>query len=119
MQDYRELRVWRKAYDLALAVHASTVRFPGMERFGLTAQVRRSAVAVASDIAEGCGRGSDLDFARFLQMAMGSVSELGCQLQLARDLGFLDATRYCELHQLETEVRRMLAGLLRRLRSTP
>ena len=87
MQDFRNLSVWRLAHELTLAAYRETSRFPSSEQFGLTSQMRRSAASIATNIAEGCGRGSDADFGRFLQIALGSASELEYQLLLAADLG--------------------------------
>ncbi|MGH7508809.1 MAG: four helix bundle protein [Gemmatimonadales bacterium] len=87
MGNFRELVVWRRAQDLALAVYRSTSSFPKEERYGLSAQMRRAAVSVSSNIAEGCGRQGDRGLARFLQIARGSVRELECQLLLSCELG--------------------------------
>ena len=76
MQDFRKLAVWRKAHELTLAVYASTARFPRDEIYGLTSQLRLPASSVPANIAEGCGRGSNADLARFLQIALGSASEV-------------------------------------------
>jgi four helix bundle protein len=88
MKDFKELKVWVKAHQLTLAVYQATTTFPKEELYGLTSQMRRSAASIPTNIAEGCGRGSDDDFRRFLQIAMGSASELEYQLLLAHDLGY-------------------------------
>ena len=116
MKDFRELKVWEKAHRLALAVYKVTASFPDQERFGLISQTRRATVSIAANIAEGCGRGSDADFGRFLQMAMGSASEVEYLLLLARDLGYL-ARMHGELEDQTTEIKRMLAALIRRLKA--
>jgi four helix bundle protein len=87
MQDFRNLLVWQKSHELVLEIYRISRDFPREELFGLTSQMRRCAVSVPSNIAEGCGRGSDPDFARFLIIAMGSCSELEYQVLLSRDLG--------------------------------
>jgi len=102
------LKVWVKAHRLALAVYKATVSFPDQERYGLISQTRRATVSIAANIAEGCGRGGDADFGRFLQMAMGSASEVEYLLLLARDLGYLAAGSHGELEDQTTEVKRML-----------
>jgi four helix bundle protein len=89
MGDYRQLSVWKRAHGLALRIYHATRRFPDTERYGLIAQLRRAAISVVSNMAEGSGRQSDRELARFLRIARGSVCELECQLLLARDLGFL------------------------------
>ena len=86
MQDFRDLKVWAKAHMATLATYRLTETFPTTERYGLTQQMRRAAASIAANIAEGCGRGSDADFSRFLQMAFGSASELEYFLLVARDL---------------------------------
>jgi len=117
VKDFRDLSVWRKAHQLTLAVYRATAPFPKTEMFGLTAQLRRSTVSIAANIAEGCGRGSNADFARFLQQAMGSASETEYHLLVSRDLGFLDHAPQQGLQTDVVEVKRMLASLLRRVRS--
>ena len=118
MQDFRNLTVWQRAHELTLAVYRATETFPKSESFGLTSQLRRCSSSVPSLIAEGCGRGSDDDFARFLQMAMGSASEAEYQLLLSRDLGYLDPETHLRLEGLTIEVKKMLAGFLGKLRRT-
>ncbi|MHC4551030.1 MAG: four helix bundle protein [Planctomycetota bacterium] len=111
MQDFRQLKVWHRAHGLALAVHRETVGFPQEERYGLRAQMRRAAVSVPANVAEGCGRGSDADFARFLGYATGSAGELEYYLLLARDLGYVDEPTSDVLRGKLAEVRKMLHGL--------
>ena len=88
MRDPRKLQVAIRASALAVATYRFTAAFPHSERFGVAAQMRRAAVSVASNIAEGCGRGGERDFLRFLYMAHGSASELAIQLAIALELGF-------------------------------
>jgi len=76
VKDFRKLKVWEKSHHLTLAVYKATALFPKDELYGLTSQIRRSGVSIAANIAEGCGRAGDAEFARFLQIAMGSASEL-------------------------------------------
>lgn len=115
MQDFRNLKVWKRAHHVVLDVYRWTTSFPAEERYGLTSQVRRSAVSVPSNIAQGCGRGSDADFARFAQVAMGSACELEYQLLLAHDLQLLSKADYRKLSHDVQDVRRMLNGLLKKL----
>ena len=116
MQDFRRLSVWAKSHQLTLRVYAATRTFPHEERYGLTSQMRRAASSVPMNIAEGCGRGSDPDFARFVQIAMGSACELEYQLILAKDLGYLSADDSPKFDADVQEVKRMLASLLGKLR---
>ncbi len=115
MKDFRKLSVWKKAHDLTLAIYRSTRGFPREEQYGLTSQLRRGSMSIGSNIAEGCGRGTDADFARCLQIAMGSASEVEYQLLLAHDLALLDDIAYEGLLAGCTEVKRMLSGLIRTL----
>lgn len=117
MQSFRQLDVWKKSHQLTLDVYRQTATFPRDEIYGLTSQLRRSCVSVPSNIAEGCGRSTPSDFSRFLDIAAGSVSEADYQLLLARDLNYLDSAVHAALEARFEEVRRMLSGLLRRVRS--
>ncbi|MFV0444522.1 MAG: four helix bundle protein [Planctomycetaceae bacterium] len=119
MRDFRKLDVWHKSHLLTLDIYRVSAEFPRHEVYGLTIQLRRSASSVGSNIAEGCGRNSDRDFARFLDLAMGSACEAEYQLLLGKDLEYIAADRYRNLDERMTEVKRMLAGLLRRLRPSP
>ncbi|MGD9855015.1 MAG: four helix bundle protein [Planctomycetaceae bacterium] len=118
MKDFRDLQVWQKAHHLALQVYLVTKSFPKDELYSLTSQLRRSTVSVPSNIAEGCGREGDAELARFLQIAMGSASEAEYQIILARELGYLPTNDANELISSFQEVKRMISGLLRRLRNT-
>ena len=117
MQDFHTLQVWQKAHQLTLGVYQVTASFPDSERYGLSSQMRRCSASIAANIAEGCGRGGRKDFARFLRIATGSASELEYHLLLAKDLGMIDPDKSQGLTGDAAEVRRMLAGLLRRLKT--
>jgi four helix bundle protein len=118
MQDFRRLEVWREAHGLTLAVYKASAGFSDDERFGLTSQLRRACASIAANLAEGCGRGSDTDFARFVQVALGSAFETDYHLLLARDLGYLSEQQYMPLNEQIQVVKRMLQALLRSLRTT-
>jgi len=117
MKDFRELKVWEKSHHLALAVYRATARFPKDELYGLTSQIRRSCASIPANIAEGCGRNGDAELARFLQIAMGSASELEYHLLLSRDLGLMDVANYDQLAQETTEIKRMLASFIQKLKA--
>jgi four helix bundle protein len=117
VQDYRHLKVWEKAHQLTLAVYKATVPFPKDELYGLTSQIRRACTSIPANIAEGCGRDGDAEFARFLRIAMGSASELDYHLLLARDLGFLNEMVYEQLENELREVRRMLNVFIQKLKA--
>ncbi len=116
MKSYRSLKVWEKSHVLTLAVYRNTTAFPREELYSLTNQMRRSASSIASNIAEGCGRGSDAEFRQSLQQAMGSATELDYQLLLARDLGFLSDVDYAGRLAEVTEVQKMLSAMIVRIR---
>jgi len=116
MQDFRKLKVWEKAHAVVLDAYRSTQRFPREELHGLTVQVRRAAVSIASNIAEGCGRSGDREFGRFLRMALGSASELEYDYLLAHDLAFLTDDDFKRLTEGVIEVKRMLTGLVGRMK---
>ena len=115
MKDFRNLSVWNKAHQVTLEVYRLTKSFPKDERFGLISQVCRCSVSIPSNIAEGCGRKGDKEFARFVQIAMGSASELEYQLLLSRDLKYLNENNYEDIANKVVDIKRMLAGLLNKL----
>ena len=117
MKSYRELKVWQGGRELVKMVYLATQSFPREERFGLTQQVRRAAVSVPSNIAEGHGRGSTKDYLRFLAISMGSVAEAETQLILANDLGLLAEAELGTLLQKLDDIGKMLRGLRKSLKS--
>lgn len=114
---HRDLIVWQKAMDLVTAVYELTERFPRTEMYGLTAQMRRSAVSIPSNIAEGRKRGSRKDFRQFLIMAYSSGSELETQVEIAKRLPFGRDLDYSRVDVLLDEVMRMLNRMTTSLRS--
>jgi len=117
VRDHRRLLAYAKARELVLAVYQATSKFPREEQFGLTAQIRRASVSVPSNLVEGCARRSELDYRRFVDMALGSARELEFQLELARDLGFLGENG--SLIGSAQEVARLVAGLANSLAKAP
>ena len=117
MKDFKKLKVWEKAHRLTLDVYQASATFPREELYGLTSQIRRSCLSIPSNIAEGCGRGSDTDFARFLQISMGSSSEVEYLLILSRDLQILKNDEYETLNDDVIQIKRMLTSLMKTLRS--
>ena len=117
MRNFKELKVWQKSHKLTLAVYKGTAIFPKEEVYGLTSQIRRACSSIPANIAEGCGRGSEAEFAQFLQIAIGSASELESHLLLAHDLGFLKSNDYKLMEQETCEIKRMLATFIKRLRT--
>lgn len=115
MGNYRQLSVWKRAHTFALAVYRTTKRFPNEERYGMSVQVRRAALSIVSNIAEGSGRQGDREHVRFLRIARGSVSEVECQLLLCRDLGYLEPNAWAVLDEQCQSLARMITGLIRSL----
>jgi four helix bundle protein len=116
MQNFRDLKVWQKAHETVLAIYRASANFQTDERFGLTSQLRRAAVSLPANIAEGTLRPSDADFARFLHIALGSAGEVDYYLLLARDLKFIDPDTHSILDSSLQEVKRMLAALVTRVK---
>ena len=114
MQDFRKLQVWHKAHELALSAYRATLKTPRVHA-ALASQIRRAAISIPANIAEGCGRDSRLELARFLRIAAASSSELEYHLQLARDVGLFNDGLHEALDRRTCEVRRMLAALVARL----
>jgi four helix bundle protein len=115
MKDFRQLKVWQKAHQLALRIYQVTASFPRDEIYGLTSQMRRAATSIPANLAEGCGRNSDAELARFSSMAAGSASELEYHLLLARDLNLIPLNDYPLLAEQVVEIKRMLAVFVQKL----
>lgn len=115
-ESYRDLMVWQKAMALVTDVYRETDSFPAREIYGLTNQIRRAAVAVPSDIAEGKGRLSKKEFVQMLSRARGSIFEVQTQLEISRNLGFLPQPKFEELAAKADEVGRLINGLIREIR---
>lgn len=116
MQDFRNLTVWRKSHSLTLDIYRMCRTLPRDEQYNLISQIRRACVSIEANIAEGCGRGSDPDFARFLQIAMGSATELECHLLIRFDLELMNKAQHDQLSLRTPELKRMLAAFLSRLK---
>ena len=116
INSYKDLKVWNKAMDLTTMVYDALKTFPPKEEYGLSSQMRRSSVSIPSNIAEGYGRNSTLDYCRFLQIALGSVYELETQVELARRLDYVDNDTANKLATQLTEVGRMLNSLINKIK---
>ena len=119
VRDYRDLIAWQKAMDLVEAVYQHTKRFPREELYGLTSQIRRAAISVPSNIAEGEGRDSKKDFYRFLSIANGSLREVQTQLMIAQRLDYITSEEVQPTLSLATEVSKILHGLMKRQNISP
>lgn len=117
--DFRKLTIWQEGHQLTLTVYQTTRQFPKEELFGLTGQMRRAAASVPHNIAEGCGRNSYADLARFITISMGSASELESQILLARDLTYLAPTEANELLEHCGRLRRMLQAFRNKIKQMP
>jgi four helix bundle protein len=117
--NFEKLDVWHKAINFADQVYALTRAFPDNERFGLTNQMRRAAVSISSNLAEGSSRSSKSDFARFIQIATGSVYEVISQATIAKRKGFLPEAAFDKLYSAAEEQSKMLSGLKKSLNSKP
>jgi four helix bundle protein len=116
MRDYKKIKVWQKSYKLVLDIYRMTESFPKQEIYALTSQIRRAAVSIPSNIAEGSAKDSEPDFARFLEISLGSAFELECQLLLARDLSYIQLENSQNLMQDVEEVKKMLFAFIKTLR---
>lgn len=112
MGDYESLKVWQRAHQITLEVYQLSASFPAAERYALTSQVRRSAVSIPSNLAEGAGRNSQRELARFCRIALGSANELHYQMRLARDLRFLTAETHEPIARDIVDLRRMIARFI-------
>jgi four helix bundle protein len=115
LNDFKELKVWTKAHATTLHLYKLTCQFPREELYGLTSQIRRAASSIGANIAEGCGRKSDGEMARFLHIARGSAVELECHLLLSRDLELLSVDSFDALERDVDEIQRMLTSLIQRV----
>ena len=115
MKDFRNLKVWQKAHEVALSIYKTTLSFPKQETYGLVSQLRRATSSIPANIAERCGCAGNREFARFLKIALRSSSETEYHLLLAWDLGYLDAKNYETLNDQVTEIKRMLTGFIQKL----
>jgi four helix bundle protein len=119
LRNYRDLQVWQKAYQLCLEVYKATGEFPKHELYGITAQIRRAAVSIPSNISEGYGRKTTKEYIQFLYVAYGSICELETQILLAGDLGYLSRAESRKLQDMIAEVERMLKALINSLERKP
>lgn len=110
MHNYKELKIWQEGIELAKLVYNATGQFPSEEKYGLTSQIRRSAVSIPSNIAEGAGRNSDKEFQQFLSIALGSAFELETQLILANSFGFINDKSFQQLEEQIIKVQKMING---------
>lgn len=112
MRDFHNLQIWKRSHELTKEIYSATRLFPKEEMFGLTSQIRRAVSSIPTNIAEGCGRGSNADFSRFLQIAVGSASEVEYQLLLVYELGYIQEDNYNKFSKEVVEIRKMIVTLM-------
>ena len=115
MKSYRDLIVWQKSMDMVTLIYKLVLELPENEKYGLTSQIKRSAISIPSNIAEGYGRNYRKDYSRFLQIARGSLFENQTQLEIAVNLGFIKVEDLQEIKELSIEVEKMLNSLIKKL----
>lgn len=115
MRDFNSLAIWQKSHVLTLKIYTVSHSFPKQEIYGLTSQIRRSSSSIPTNIAEGCGRSSNVEMRRFLVISSGSASELHYQLILARDLNYITESLYKELCEPLLDIRRMIAAFIKNI----
>ena len=116
MQDYRKINVWKVAHELTVQVYKLTMHFPKSEVYALMSQLRRASASIPANIAEGCGRNSQADFAHFLNMSLGSANETSYFILLARDLNYIPKEDFCILENEIERIKAMLISLISRVR---
>lgn len=117
MKTFRELIVWQKSMTLVTKIYETTKEFPKVENYGLTSQIRRSAVSIPSNISEGYGRNGLNDYLRFLNIAISSLFELQTQIEISLNLKYVDQEVFEDLYESSREIERMLSSLIRRLKN--
>lgn len=118
MRNFKDLQVWHKAHLLTLKIYKLTLSFPAEERFGLISQLRKASASIATNIAEGCGRGSNTELKRFFDIAMGSASEVEYQILLAHDLKYIADKDYKEIVFNTEEVKKMLTSYIKKIKNS-
>lgn len=116
MHNYIELRVWNKSVDLATDIYMQTSNFPKSELYGITSQIRRSAVSISSNIAEGAGRSGKKEFKHFLNISNGSAFELETQIIISKKLGYIGDDEFDSLNVLIIEIQKMLYMLIKSIK---
>lgn len=118
MQNYKELKVWEKSHSLTLKIYEITKAFPREELFGLVSQMRRASSSIPANIAEGCGKLTQLDLAKYLNIALGSANEIDYFLILSRDLDYINLNQFEESEKLINEIKAMLIVLIQKVRGS-
>jgi len=117
MTSHKDLKVWQKGIELVKSIYEITQSFPSNEQFGLVSQMRRAAVSIPSNIAEGCGRNSDKELIHFLYIALGSASELETQIIISQELSLLQPEKSEQMQSLIFEIIKMISSLIKSIRT--
>ena len=117
MQDFKNLIAWQKSHDFVKEIYLHSSAFPSYELYGLTSQLRRAAMSIPANLAEGASRGSKADFARFVQISMGSAAETEYLLFLAFELGYFSSEIFEDMSEKVVEIKKVMAGFLKKLRN--
>ena len=118
MKDYRNIQAWQRSHKAALLIYGVTYKFPSKEMYGLTSQLRRAAVSVPTNIAEGCGRTTETELARFMDISLGSLNEIEYLLFLSSDLGYIEKKTYQGISEEVVEIRKMLTAYVKAVRKS-
>lgn len=118
MRDYKKINAWERSHRFVLQIYALTEAFPVDERFGIISQLRRAALSIPTNIAEGCGRSTESELVRFMDIASGSASEVDYLLYLAMELKYIDPDKYERASSELTEIRKMISGYAKSVRNT-
>lgn len=118
IHNFRELKVWQKSMTIVKLIYTTTSKFPKSETFGLISQIQRAAVSIPANIAEGCGRNTEKELSRFLDIAIGSSFELETLLQISLDLEYIEQCSYRNIQNLLLEVQKMLYGFKQKISNT-
>lgn len=117
MRNFRNFEIWKRSIELSKVIYEVTKLFPSNERFGLTSQIQRAAVSIASNIAEGSSRKSEADFARFLEISLGSAFEVETQLTIAKEIGYLDDINYVKILSEINIIQKQINSLITKIRT--
>lgn len=118
MRDYKKIEVWKRSHRLVLGIYTLTEQFPSDEKYGIISQLRRAALSIPTNIAEGCGRSTERELVRFMDIASGSASEVDYLLYLAMELKYIDQDRYEAAGGELIEIRKMISGYVKTIRNT-
>lgn len=118
MREYKKIEAWKRSHRLVLGIYALTENFPSDEKYGIISQLRRAALSIPTNIAEGCGRSTERDLVRFMDIASGSASEVDYLLYLAMELKYIDQDKYAAAGGELIEIRKMISGYVKTIRNT-